>query len=217
MALKKTEQADIKRRYPLYIEIGMVITLAVLIVAFRLDMSVDDSFDVTLQEQEVVQMEEIQQTQQIEKPPPPPRPPVPVEVPNDEILEDDDLDLDMSLDIDEIPDLPPPPPPAEKEEEPEIFVIVEQSPELIGGLPGLQKKIRYPEIAKKAGVEGRVYLQFVVDEQGNVHDPIVTRGIGGGCDEEAIRAIREAKFKPGKQRGKAVKVKMSLPITFKLK
>ena len=72
MALKKTEQADIKRRYPLYIEIGMVITLAVLIVAFRLDMSVDDSFDVTLQEQEVVQMEEIQQTQQIEKPPPPP-------------------------------------------------------------------------------------------------------------------------------------------------
>ena len=217
MALKKTEQADIKRRYPLYIEIGMVITLAVLIVAFRLDMSVDDSFDVALQEQEVVQMEEIQQTQQIEKPPPPPRPPVPVEVPNDEILEDDDLDLDMSLDIDEIPDLPPPPPPAEKEEEPEIFVIVEQSPELIGGLPGLQKKIRYPEIAKKAGVEGRVYLQFVVDEQGNVHDPIVTRGIGAGCDEEAIRAIREAKFKPGKQRGKAVKVKMSLPITFKLK
>ncbi|MDA1332655.1 MAG: energy transducer TonB, partial [Bacteroidetes bacterium] len=214
---KKKKKADIKRRYPLYIEIGMVITLAVLIVAFRLDMSVDDSFDVTLQEQEVVQMEEIQQTQQIEKPPPPPRPPVPVEVPNDEILEDDDLDLDMSLDIDEIPDLPPPPPPAEKEEEPEIFVIVEQSPELIGGLPGLQKKIRYPEIAKKAGVEGRVYLQFVVDEQGNVHDPIVTRGIGAGCDEEAIRAIREAKFKPGKQRGKAVKVKMSLPITFKLK
>ena len=76
---------------------------------------------------------------------------------------------------------------------------------------------KYPEIAKKAGVEGRVYLQFVVDEQGNVHDPIVTRGIGAGCDEEAIRAIREAKFKPGKQRGKAVKVKMSLPITFKLK
>ena len=218
MALKKTEKADIKRRYPLYIEIGMVLTLAVLIVAFRLDMSVDDSFDVTLQEQEVVQMEEIQQTQQIEKPPPPPRPPVPVEVPNDEILEDDELDLDMTLDIDVMPDLPPPPPPMEEEEEePEIFVIVEQSPELIGGLPGLQKRIKYPEIAKKAGVEGRVYLQFVVDEQGNVHDPIVTRGIGAGCDEEAIRAILDAKFKPGMQRGKAVKVKMSLPITFKLK
>ncbi|MDE2996327.1 MAG: TonB family protein [Bacteroidota bacterium] len=195
----------------------MVLTLTVLIVAFRLDMSVDDSFEVQLAEQEVVQMEEIQQTQQIEKPPPPPRPPVPVEVPDDEVLDDVELDLDVSLDLDEMIDLPPPPPPAEEEEEPEIFVIVEQSPELIGGLVGLQKKIRYPEIAKKAGVEGRVYLQFVVDEQGNVHDPIVTRGIGAGCDEEAIRAIMEAKFKPGKQRGKAVKVKMSLPITFKLK
>ncbi|MGB0651312.1 MAG: energy transducer TonB [Rhodothermales bacterium] len=218
MALKKTEKADIKRRYPLYVEIGMVLTLTVLIVAFRLDMSVNDSFDVQLEEQEVVQMEEIQQTQQIEKPPPPPRPPVPVEVPNDEVLDDVELDLDVSLDLDEMVDLPPPPPPADDEpEEPEIFVIVEQSPELIGGLAGLQKKIRYPEIAKKAGVEGRVYLQFVVDEQGNVHDPIVTRGIGAGCDEEAIRAILDAKFKPGKQRGKAVKVKMSLPITFKLK
>lgn len=219
MALKKTDKADIKIRYPLYIEIGMVLSLTILIVAFRLDMSVAETFQVTLQEQEVVQMEDIQQTEQIEKPPPPPRPPIPVEVPNDEILEDDDLDLDMSLDIDEIVYLPPPPPPAEKEEEeePEIFVIVEQSPELIGGLLGLQKKIKYPEIAKKAGVEGRVYIQFIVDEQGNVYNPIVTRGIGAGCDEEAIRAILTAKFRPGKQRGKAVKVKMSLPITFKLR
>ncbi len=196
----------------------MVLTLTLLIVAFRLDMRVNDNFEVTLVDQEVVQMEEMVQTQQVEKPPPPPRPPVPVEVPDDEVLLDDELDLDMSLDIDEVPDLPPPPPPKEEEEaEPEIFVIVEQSPELIGGLPGLQKKIKYPEIAKKAGVEGRVFLQFIVDEQGNVSDPIVTRGIGAGCDEEAVRAILEAKFKPGKQRGKAVKVKMSLPITFRLK
>ena len=152
----------------------------------------------------------------------PPRPPQPVEVPNDEILEDDDLDLDASLDIDEpMTDLPPPPPPAadepEPEPEPEIFVIVEQMPELIGGLGELQSKIKYPEIAKKAGVEGRVFVQFIVDEQGNVVNPEVARGIGAGCDEEALRAIRTAKFKPGKQRGQAVRVKMSLPITFKLK
>lgn len=218
MALRKTDKADLRKRYPLFVQAGMVLTLTLLIVAFRLDMRVNDDFEVTLVDQEVVQMEEMVQTQQIEKPPPPPRPPVPVEVPNDEVLDDVELDLDMSLDIDEVPDLPPPPPPKEEEEpEPEIFVIVEQSPELIGGLPALQKKIKYPEIAKKAGVEGRVFLQFVVDEQGNVHDPIVTRGIGAGCDEEAVRAILEAKFKPGKQRGKAVKVKMSLPITFRLK
>lgn len=219
MALRKTDKADLRKRYPLFVQAGMVLTLTLLIVAFRLDMRVNDNFEVTLVDQEVVQMEEMVQTQQVEKPPPPPpRPPVPVEVPDDEVLLDDELDLDMSLDIDEVPDLPPPPPPKEEEEaEPEIFVIVEQSPELIGGLPGLQKKIKYPEIAKKAGVEGRVFLQFIVDEQGNVSDPIVTRGIGAGCDEEAVRAILEAKFKPGKQRGKAVKVKMSLPITFRLK
>jgi protein TonB len=199
----------------------MVLTLALLIVAFRLDLRSDSGFDVTMQEQEVVQMEEILQTQQVEKPPPPPRPPVPVEVPNDEILEDEDLDLDASLDLDEpLADLPPPPPPPpadEPEPEPEIFVIVEQMPELIGGLSELQKKITYPEIAKKAGVEGRVIVQFVVNEQGNVTDPVVVRGIGAGCDEEAIRAVQTAKFTPGKQRGKPVRVKMSLPITFKLK
>ena len=221
MALRKTEQADIRKRYPLYVEIGMVATLALLIVAFRLDLRPDDSFDVAMQEQEVVQMEEIQQTQQVEKPPPPPRPPVPVEVPNDEILQDEELDLDASLDLDApLVDLPPPPPPPPREEpepEPEIFVIVEQMPELIGGLGELQKKINYPEIAKKAGVEGRVIVQFVVNEQGAVTDPIVVRGIGAGCDEEAIRAVQQARFTPGKQRGKPVRVKMSLPITFKLK
>ncbi len=230
MALRKTEKADLRIRYPLFVEIGMIITLTILIIAFRLPTRVDDTFDIELQEQEVVQMEDIQQTEQIEKPPPPPRPPVPVEVPNDEVLEDDELDLDVFLDIDEVADLPPPPPPAveEEEEEPEIFVIVEQMPCLldnkgncdpsnIAGLIDLQKRINYPEIAKKAGVEGRVIVQFVVDENGNVSDPIIGRSIGAGCDEEAIRGILTAKFRPGRQRGKAVKVKMSLPITFKLK
>lgn len=217
MALRKTDKADLRQRYPLFVEIGMVLTLAILIIAFRLDMTVDDSFKVTLVEQEVVQMEEILQTEQIEKPPPPPRPPVPVEVPNDEVLEDDELDLDVFLDLDEAVDLPPPPPAVEEEPEPEIFVIVEEPPQLIGGLSGLQASIKYPEIAKKAGVEGRVFVQFIVDENGNVTDAVVTRGIGAGCDEEAIKGILMAKFTPGKQRGKAVKVKMSLPVTFKLK
>jgi protein TonB len=219
MALRKTEKADLKRRYPLFVEIGMVLSLLLLVLAFNLDMSPDQGFEIVMPEQEIVQMEEIQQTKQIEAPPPPPKPPVPVEVPDDEILEDVDLDLDASLDIDVVMDLPPPPPPAEEEEEPEpeIFVIVEDMPELIGGLGGIQKKISYPPIAKKAGVEGRVIVQFVVNESGDVVDPVVVRGIGAGCDEEAIRAVSQAKFKPGKQRGKAVRVKMSLPITFKLK
>ena len=217
MALRKTDQADTKKKYQLFVQIGMVLSLGILTAIMQAPLHPENDFNASETVQEVVQMEEIQQTKQIEKPPPPPKPPVPIEVPNDEVLEDDDLDLDVSLDLDqEIVNLPPPPP-AEEEEEPEIFMIVEQMPEPIGGLGAIQGKIKYPEIAKKAGVEGRVFVQFVVNEQGTVESPVVMRGIGAGCDEEAIRAVSQAKFKPGRQRGKPVRVRMSLPITFKLK
>lgn len=216
--LKKTDKANLRTKYPIYVQIGLVVALVILIGAFRVNFTPENDFQVVQVEQEIVQMEEIQQTKQIEKPPPPPKPPVPVEVPDDEVLEDEDLDLDVSLELDEeIINLPPPPAEEEVEEEPEIFMIVEDMPELIGGLGSIQSKIKYPEIAKKAGVEGRVFVQFVVNTDGSVVDPVVVRGIGAGCDEEAVRAVSQAKFKPGRQRGKPVPVKMSLPITFKLK
>lgn len=114
-------------------------------------------------------------------------------------------------------DLPPPPPKqAEEEIEDEIFVVVEQPPVLIGGIAGVQKRIVYPELALKVGIEGRVVVQFVVDREGRVVNPVVMRGIGGGCDEEAIRAVKTAKFQPGMQRGRPVSVRYSLPITFKI-
>ena len=219
MAIRKNPKADLRRTYGIFVEAGMVAALLLLILAFRANIQREGDLEIQTMEQEVVQMEEILQTKQIVKPPPPPRPPVPVEVPNDEIIDDEDLDLDASLDIEEpLANLPPPPPPEEEEEEsePEIFIVVEEMPKLIGGLGEIQKKIRYPEMARKAGVEGRVILQFIVDENGNVTEPVVIRGIGAGCDKEALRVVRQAKFKPGRQRGKAVKVKMSLPITFKL-
>jgi len=99
---------------------------------------------------------------------------------------------------------------------PDVFVIVEDMPELIGGLAAVQNNIRYPEIARKAGVEGRVFVTFVVDEQGNVVNPRVKRGLGAGLDEEAIRLISQAKFTPGTQRGHPVPVRMELPITFRI-
>ncbi|MEZ4700878.1 MAG: M56 family metallopeptidase [Rhodothermales bacterium] len=98
----------------------------------------------------------------------------------------------------------------------EVFMVVEEMPVLVGGLRSLQESIQYPDIARRAGIEGRVFIQFVVDNQGRVIDPTVVRGIGGGCDEEAIRAVSQARFAPGRQRGVPVAVKMSIPITFKL-
>lgn len=110
----------------------------------------------------------------------------------------------------------PPPAPMENGEPEDYFVVVEDMPELIGGLETIQRQIRYPEMARRAGIEGRVYVQFVINEQGEVERPQVIRGIGGGADEEALRVVREAKFKPGMQRGRPVRVQYSLPIFFRL-
>jgi len=103
-----------------------------------------------------------------------------------------------------------------KEKEIEPLVAAEQMPELIGGLAALQKKVKYPEMARKAKIQGRVLVQFIVDQHGKVLHPRVIRGIGGGADEEALRVVKLAKFKPGRQNGKPVPVQYSLPIMFRL-
>jgi protein TonB len=101
------------------------------------------------------------------------------------------------------------------EEEPAFFVAVEEMPELIGGIKGLQSKIAYPEIAKRVGIEGKVIVQAIVDESGNVISVSTIKGIGSGCDEVAMDAVRNSKFLPGKQRGKTVKTQITIPIIFK--
>jgi protein TonB len=104
----------------------------------------------------------------------------------------------------------------EEEKAPTYFVAVEEMPEPIGGIKAIQEKISYPEIAKRAGVEGKVYILAFVDENGNVTKAQVLKGIGAGCDEAAQDAVLQTKFKPGKQRGTPVKVQVSIPIVFKL-
>lgn len=103
-----------------------------------------------------------------------------------------------------------------KDEAPQYFVAVEEMPEPIGGIAAIQSKIIYPEIAKRAGVEGKVYVLAFVDENGNVTKAQVLKGLGAGLDDAALDAIKQTKFKPGKQRGKPVKVQVSIPIVFKL-
>ena len=100
--------------------------------------------------------------------------------------------------------------------EPAYFVAVEEMPEPIGGISGILKKIVYPELAKRAGIEGKVLVLAYVDESGNVTKAEVIKGIGLGCDEAAINAILQTKFKPGLQRGKPVKVQVTIPVTFRL-
>ena len=213
MIQRKNPNADLRKFYTVYLQVGMLITLVIAITVVRVDFRSQGPAEIAIDEQEIVEMEEIIQTRQIETPPPPPRPPVPVEVPNDEIIEDVDINISADLDIGDQLSMPPPP---EEEPEEDFFIVVENQPELIGGIGGLQKKIRYPEMARRAGIEGRVYVQFIVNERGEVENPVIIRGIGGGADEEALRVVRDAKFRPGLQRGRPVRVQFSLPIVFKL-
>jgi len=218
MSVRKEEGADLRKWYRMFVQVGLTLALLLLVVAFQLDYSTGQSFQVDLQEQEVVEMEEIQQTEQQNEPPPPPKPPVPVEVPNNETIENEDVDFDASLDLDQSLDTsqgPPAPEEEEEETEDEIFVVVEQQPQC-GGVQALQQEVEYPDFARKAGIEGRVFVQFVVDENGNVVQPQVTRGVHKLLNEEALRAVQQLDCEPGQQRGNAVKVRMSLPVTFRL-
>ncbi len=218
MSLRKEESADLRKTYPIYVQVGLVVALLLLIVAFRIDIQTNSDFEAVVQEQEVVEMEEIQQTEQQVEPPPPPRPPVPMEVPNDQVLEDTEVDFDASLDFDE--PAPPPPPPEDtgegEEQEQEIFMVVEQQPELVGGQEALYDEIEYPNFARRSGIEGTVFIQFIVNEDGSVVEPTVLRSPHDLLSEEALRVIRLMTFTPGEQRGEAVRVRMSLPIRFQL-
>jgi len=216
MTERKKADADLRNYYTVILEFGLILALAIFLVAVNIDLRGGEGEDYEVEEQEVVEMEEIEITKHNETPPPPPKPPTPVEVPNDEIIEDTDINIDAELSLDGPMSTPPPPPQEEEEEEEDFFVVVEDMPELIGGLAELQRKIKYPEMARRAGIEGRVIIQFIVNEKGEVENPKVTRSIGGGADEEALRVVSQAKFKPGMQRGKPVRVQYSLPIVFQL-
>ena len=169
----RAHRAKLEWQYRLRMQIGLIAALLIAIAFVRSSLNhVEEAIAFTAVGQEVVQMEEIVQTQHIEKPPPPPRPPVPVEVPNDEIIEDDDLDLDATIDIDEpLVELPPPALPAEEvqeeDPEPEIFVAVEEQPEIIGGMERLYELLEYPKAALRTGKGGMVIVQNIIGPDGS--------------------------------------------------
>ncbi len=96
------------------------------------------------------------------------------------------------------------------------LVTVEEMPQIIGGISAIQKKIVYPEIAKRAGIEGKVYVRAFIDKAGNVVAADIIKGVGSGLNEAAVSAVKQTKFTPGKQAGKPVNVQVVIPISFKL-
>ena len=208
-----------RHRHSLSMQFALALALLVIIGAFKLDFQTSNSQPLVASAQEIVTLQEIIQTRQIVKPPPPPRPPVPVEVPDDIVLEDEDLDLDASLDLTAslVPVGPPPP----VEEEPvedafEIFEFVEEMPTIIGGLAALTAAVEYPLLARRAGIEGTVVVQVVVEPDGKPSDPTVTRSAHEILDQAAVDAVMQQRFNPGRQRGRPVRVHMAIPVRFKL-
>lgn len=223
MEAKKNENADLQKTKLLFTNVGFILSLLIVIAAFKYhteELAVKDLGQVN---DEFEEMQDIPLTEQPPPPPPPPVvPPEPVPVPEEEIEEeveipifDADITEDASFDDFVLPDN------MEEEVADEIFDVVEDQPEFPGGETALYKylgeQIKYPTQARRMGIEGRVYVQFVVDQEGRITDVQAVRGIGAGCDEEAVRVVKSMpRWDPGRQRGRAVKVKMIVPITFKL-
>ncbi len=212
---RKKPTANLRTYYTIFLQIAVIAVLLIFIVATKIDFQSTQQDTNLTEEQEVVEMEEVIQTEQEEPPAPPPKPQVPVEVPNDEIIEDQEINLDADMNLNDPLDMPPPPEDEEEEEE-DFFMAVEEMPKIKGGQEWLYDNVEYPERARKSGIEGRVTVQFIVTENGEVEDPKVIRGIGGGCNEAALAVIKKAEFTPGRQRGKPVRVQMSQPIVFRL-
>lgn len=215
--LNRKPEAMVNHGYHLRIQIGLVLSILVFIIIFKINFDFEPSMDYEVIERELIEMEEIIQTEIVQAPPPPPRPPVPISVPDDAVLEDELMDFDAFLDFDDaMASQPAPPPPDDEEDEQEIFVIVEQMPELIGGMQELQRHIVYPEIARRAGIQGRVVVQIVIDTEGYPRNPQIVRSVGGGLDEAAIAAVQQVRFTPGMQRGRPVQVQYTIPVQFRL-
>lgn len=229
MEVKKSPKADLENKKSTWLLIGYVIVLAFMFVSLEWadrDVKIDMSQAVAdlVFEEEI----EIPITEQPEMNTPPPPPEVPASVETLTIV-DDDMDIESaeiasSEETGQAVEIAYVPPTVEEEEveEQEIFEVVEQMPEFPnGGMAGLMqflsKNIKYPTIAQENGTQGRVTVQFVVNADGSIVDAKVIRGVDPYLDKEALRVINSMpKWKPGMQRGKAVRVKYTVPVMFRL-
>jgi protein TonB len=226
MELKKSSKADLESKKLIFTQIGLVIALSLSLAAFEWKTYEKTVMDLGTRQVENIAEEIIPITEQKIKPPPPapPKQVVKINIVEDDIQVDDDIDINVEADENtEVQEYVAPVKVEEEEsaEEMQIFMVVESMPEFPGGEAALYKylgeNIKYPQMAKESGIQGRVFVTFVVERDGKVTDVRVLRGIGGGCDEEAIRVVQSMpKWAPGKQRGKSVRVQYNLPVKFTL-
>lgn len=227
MEIKKTPKADLEGKKGIFFEIGLVLALAVLLCAFnwKINSKVEEGF-VTVAD-EPVDEEIIPITQQMMKPPPPP-PPAPkltdlIEIVDQELDIDEELEIqDAEADVENRTDYSYDYDGAGYDEgdygEEDVFQVVEDMPTFPGDInKWLGKNVKYPVIAQENNIQGRVTVQFVIERDGSITDVKVLRGVDPSLDKEAVRVVKSMpKWKPGKQRGKPVRVSYTVPINFRL-
>ena len=228
MELKKNPGADLEKKKLMFIQIGLVVALSAVLVAFEWKSTGGINTDFAGVQDIAVEEEMIPITQQEEIKPPPP-PPQPVQVIDIINIVDDDVDIDDDVDLFEmefrediavrIVDFKDD---EQDMDEEEIFVIVEDMPGFGGGDSNkfrefISRNLRYPEIAAENGIQGRVFVSFVVEPDGRVSNVRVVRGVDPSLDREAVRVVETSpRWTPGKQRGKPVRVSFTFPIIFVL-
>jgi len=209
----------------MFTQIGLIISLLIAWLAFEHKSYDKRQIDESLLNREVVLDEEmVEITKQEEQKPQPveqPQQTTQLEIVDDNV-ETEDININAEVEQNEVIEEYVAPEVVEEEVvEQEIFQIVEEMPAFPGGEQKLMeyvgKNIKYPQIARETGIQGRVFIGFVVEPDGSVSNVKLLRGIGGGCDEEAMRVVKSMpRWKPGKQRGKAVRVSYQIPVFFKL-
>ena len=215
MIPKKDPKISLENKKGMFFQIGLAVTLIVVLISFEWksydksnynlgDLNLDDM------EEEIIPITR----QEVKPPPPPPPPPEIIEIVEDEVEIENEVEIEeKDTDEDEIVEI--------EEDDEEFFMVVENMPEFPGGDLGLmkfiQKNVRYPAIAKEYNITGKVYVSFIVDKQGSVTNVKIVRGVDKNLDAEALRVVSLLpKYKPGKQRGKAVRVMFTIPINFTL-
>lgn len=226
METKKTPSADLTNRVGMFTNLGLAVAVGLTLVAFEYKSYGDSGLKNLAGLTD--NFEELLDVPITEQPPPPPPPP-PMEQPiieeiPDEVKIEEKIDVNFDVDVDQnkvIAEVAIKEVVIEEEKADSIFDVVETQPNPPGGMSGWNKylsdNLKYPTQARRMGVEGTVIVVFVINTDGTIQDVDVLRGIGGGCDEEAVKIVKNApKWEPGRQRGRAVRTRMRLPIRFKL-
>ncbi len=226
MELKKNPKADLEKRKGIYVELGLIIALAAALVAFNVKSYDQEEIQVT--ERTVIdEVDEVVITTPTEETPPPPEPEAPEVITEVHVIDNDQesdneigiINMDLTDDIEMGEAVAAAPEVEEEVKEDIVYVVVEQVAEFPGGEEALYKYLKdnivYPNIARQTGIEGKVYIRFVVEKDGSISNVKVMRDIGGGCGEEAMRVVKSMpKWKPAKQQTRTVRSEFNLPVNF---